>query len=56
LNNGVQTCHINEYDEPARFPHIAFIRFTPDDHLIVEYIDKIKGQRSIVDLPTLILP
>ena len=56
LNNGVQTVPISDYDDPSRFPNIAFIRFTHDDKLIGEFIEKIKGQRSIVDLPTLILP
>lgn len=56
LKNGVQTCPITDYDDPSRFPNIAFIRFTHDDEMIAEYIEKTKGQRSIVDLPTLILP
>lgn len=56
LKNGVQTSSITDYDDPTRFPNIAFIRFTDDDHMIAEYVEKIKGQRSIVDLPTLILP
>lgn len=56
LKNGVQTVPISDYDDPSRFPNIAFIRFTHDDKLIAEFIEKIKGQRSIVDLPTLILP
>jgi hypothetical protein len=56
LRNGVQVGPITDYDDPLRFPNIAFIRFTNGDHLIAEYVEKIKGQRSIVDLPTLILP
>jgi hypothetical protein len=56
LKNGVQTSSISDYDDPSRFPNIAFIRFTQDDKMIAEYVDKIRGQRSIVDLPTLMLP
>lgn len=54
--NGLQTCRIADYSDPERFPNIAFIRFTQDDQMIIEYIDQIKTQRSIIDLPTLMLP
>ena len=54
--NGLQTCPVADYSDPERFPNIAFLRFTLDDHLIIDYVDQIRRQRSIVDLPTLILP
>jgi hypothetical protein len=56
LKNGVIRCSIADYDDPSRFPNIAFIRFTNDDDMITEYIEKIEDQRSIIDLPTLMLP
>ncbi len=54
--NGLQTCSIADYSDPDDFPNIAFIRFTLDDHLIIDYVEKIRRQRSIIDLPTLMLP
>jgi len=54
--NGLQTCSMADYSDPDRFPNIAFIRFTLDDQIIIDYIEQIKRQRSIIDLPTLMLP
>lgn len=63
-NNGVQTCNMADYDDPARFPNIAVIEFTPDTKMILENVRLVAGdkkekkpaQRNIVDLPTLMLP
>lgn len=62
--NGVQTCNMADYDDPVRFPNIAIIRFTIDLEMISTNARLIGGdpernkpaQRSIVDLPSLILP
>jgi hypothetical protein len=56
LNNGVQTCALSDYADPVRFPNIAFIEFTESYSSIDENIQRIKSQRSIVDLPSLIVP
>jgi hypothetical protein len=63
-NNGVQTCNMADYDDPARFPNIAVIRFTSDTKKIFDLAQLVSGdpetkkpaQRGIVDLPTLMLP
>ena len=63
-NNGVQTCNMADYDDPARFPNIAVIRFTSDTKMIFDLAKLVSGdsetkkpaQRGIVDLPTLMLP
>ncbi len=62
--NGVQACNMADYDDPARFPNIAVIKFTTDKQMILDNAKLITGdrekkkpaQRNIVDLPTLMLP
>jgi hypothetical protein len=54
--NGVQTCRLEEYDDPVRFPNIAVLHFTDDERPIHQNIDRVKSQRSVIDLPTLMLP
>lgn len=62
--NGVQTCKMTDYDDPNQYPNIAVVRFTRDVVKIYEKCDLVAGnaeekkpaQRSIIDLPTLMLP
>jgi hypothetical protein len=62
--NGVQTCNMADYDDPARFPNIAVIRFTSDAKMVLDLATLISGdpelkkpaQRNIIDLPTMMLP
>jgi hypothetical protein len=54
--NGVQTCQLEDYDDPQRFPNIAVLRFTNDPAPIRENVERIKAQRSVIDLPNLMLP
>ncbi|MBV9210321.1 MAG: hypothetical protein JOZ52_06810 [Acidobacteria bacterium] len=56
LNNGVQVCSLSDYADPVRFPNIAVIEFTESYDSIDENIQRIKGQRSVVDLPSLMVP
>jgi len=55
-NNGVQECDITDYDDPERFPNVALINFTKESNKILGYAWKVAEQRSIIDLPTLMLP
>jgi hypothetical protein len=55
-SNGVQTCRLADYDDPLRFPNIAVLQFTDTVRPIYEHIERVKSQRSVIDLPTLILP
>jgi hypothetical protein len=52
----VQSCRLDEYDDPLRFPNIAVLQFTDAVPPIQANIDRVKGQRSVIDLPTLVLP
>jgi hypothetical protein len=54
--NGVQTCRMTDYDDPDQFPNIAAIRFTADTTKILDNATRIADQRSIIDLPALMLP
>ena len=54
--NGIQTCQLAEYDDPVRFPNIAVLQFTDAVRPIYEHIERVKSQRSVIDLPTLMLP
>lgn len=64
LSNGVQTCTMADYDNPAKFPNIAVIRFTKDADKILTNVKLIAGdrernkpaQRGIIDLPAMMLP
>ena len=64
LRNGIQTCPISDYDDPERFPNIAVLRFTRDTKKILAYSELLSGnkaekkpaQRTIIDLPALMLP
>ena len=64
LGNGVKTCSMADYDDPAKFPNIAVIRFTKDADKILTNTKLIAGdreqnkpaQRGIIDLPAMMLP
>ena len=49
--NGVHTCRIEDSDDPQRFPNIAVLQFTNDPAPIRENVERIKAQRSVIDLP-----
>jgi hypothetical protein len=55
ITNGVQICNIADYDDTTRFPNIAVLQFTKDSQPVIDTIKRVKLQRSIIDLPTLIL-
>jgi hypothetical protein len=54
--NGVQSCRLEDYDDPVRFPNIAVLHFTDDEGPIRQNIDRVTSQRSVIDLPALMLP
>jgi len=62
--NGIQSCKISDYDDPERFPNIAVLRFTRESDKILSNAQLLSGnkaekkpaQRTIIDLPTLMIP
>jgi hypothetical protein len=53
--NGIQLCKMSDFDDPAHYPNIAFVQFTPDMEIILDYAEKLKWQRSVIDLPELVI-
>jgi hypothetical protein len=53
--NGVQTHLLRDYDDPTYFPNVAVLQFTHDDRPILEAVGRIRAERSIVDLPRLMV-
>lgn len=52
-SNGIQLCRMENYDDPSKFPNIAFIQFTNTTDDIIKYAERLKFQRSVIDLPAL---
>lgn len=52
--NGVQTCRLQDYDDPERFPNIAVLRFTDDLGRVLRHVEQTR-LRSVVDLPALVV-
>jgi hypothetical protein len=55
-SNGVESCDVTRFDDPAWYPNIAVISFGVDPKSIAGAIERLKAQRSIIDLPRLMLP
>jgi hypothetical protein len=56
LSNGVESCPLASFDDPGWYPNIAVIDFGLEPAAIAEAIARVKAQRSIIDLPRLIVP
>jgi len=54
--NGVQVNDIAEFDDPAWYPNVALITLGVHPRRIAENAERVKEERSIIDLPRLILP
>lgn len=53
--NGIARCAISDFDDPARYPNVALIRFTENTGPVLENAERVQRQRSVVDIPTLIV-
>jgi hypothetical protein len=53
--NAIQTCKLADYDDPNFYPNIAFVQFTKDMDMILDHAERLKLQRSMIDLPELVL-
>jgi len=56
LSNCIQSLALTAFDDPARWPNIAVARFPGTQRSPVRGIGRLRRQRSIIDLPTLLLP
>jgi len=57
-SNGIAAIPLAEFDDPARYPNIAVLRFATeiDGTAIDTHIDRVRKQRAVIDLPSLIVP
>jgi hypothetical protein len=56
LSNGIQAIPLSTFDNPARWRNIGVIRFPGVQLDPVDCVTRLREQRSIIDIPTLILP
>jgi len=54
--NGVQTSALDRYDDAERFPNIAVLRFATATAPIRAHAERVQAQRSVIDLPSLMVP
>jgi hypothetical protein len=53
--NGVQVCQVTDYDDPVAFPNVAVVRFARQSGPIREIAERVREQRSVIDIPSLML-
>jgi hypothetical protein len=54
--NGVRHCRLNDFVDAKRFPNLAVIRFAKAHDNALRDIERVCGDRSLIDLPALMLP
>jgi hypothetical protein len=53
--NAVRTLPLRDFDDPLWYPNIALLRFTGDEDALRSNLRRVRSERSIVDLPRLVL-
>jgi hypothetical protein len=53
--NAVRTLPLRIFDDPDWFPNVAVLRFAGDEEALRSGARRVRGERSIVDLPRLVL-
>jgi hypothetical protein len=53
--NAIATLSMNDFDDADLYPNIAIVRFPGAVSPVLEMIDRIRKQRSIADLPALVV-
>jgi hypothetical protein len=56
LSNGIQAIPLSKFDSPRAWPNVAVVRFPGVQMDPVDAVTRLREQRSIIDIPTLILP
>lgn len=54
--NGVARCQLRDYGDAKWFPNIAVVNFTDSAEPISKNVERVRAQRSVIDLPSHILP
>lgn len=55
-SNGVRFCPLEDYDDPKAYPNVAVIRFAKAHDSAHADIARLQQDRSIINLPALMLP
>lgn len=55
-SNGIQSVRLREFDDPEDFPNVAVVQFTKNRAAIRNSAEVAKSQRSMLDIPELIVP
>jgi len=55
-SNGIQTAPLGRYDDTRRFPNVALLRFPLGDGQVGDGIDRVRDERGLLDIGSLILP
>jgi hypothetical protein len=55
VTNGIRSLPLRDFDDPGLWPNIAVIRFPGAEQDAVDCIERLASQRSIIDVPTLLL-
>jgi hypothetical protein len=53
--NAIATLALNDFDDPDQYPNIAIVRFPGAASPVLAAIDRMRTQRSIADLPALVV-
>jgi hypothetical protein len=56
VTNGIQSVPITDFDDAVAWPNIGVVRFPGTRQKPVECVKRLSTQRSIIDVPSLILP
>lgn len=54
--NAIVESPIEEYDDPERYPNLAVIQFATDEAAALANARRLAFERSVIDLPSLLLP
>jgi hypothetical protein len=53
--NGVELSKLDDFDDPKRWPNVAVIRFARKHDDVREHIKRVEADRSVIDLPAMML-
>lgn len=53
--NGLREFQLSEFDDAVKYPNIAVIQLTTTPEKVVKYVQAMKFQRGLIDLPALVL-
>src|SRR5882724_2235361 len=54
--NAITTRPLTDFDDPAKYPNMACVNFSSDLNEILAGVERLKGDRNILDIPSLLVP